>query len=143
MNDKIKTGILPTAYLPPIQYLSVISNYDNVLIEQCETFRKQTIRNRCNIYTSNGMLSLIIPLKERRNHSVTKDIKISYDSNWQVIHWRSIESAYSNSPFFEFYKDEFINFYNSKFEFLIDFNFSILEKTMKILGLNPIFFCGF
>jgi len=51
---------------------------------------------------------LSIPvLKVNGNHTLTKDIRIATSIPWQRVHWRSIETAYNNSPFFLYYKDEF------------------------------------
>ena len=65
-----------------------------------------------------------------------KDVRISYSSNWQKIHWKSIESAYRSSRYFEFYEDEFYPFYHKKFEFLFDFNEAIREDVFEILGIK-------
>ena len=126
--------ILNTAYLPPIAYYKSLLNATSVLIEHCEYFQKQTYRNRCNIYGANGILNLSIPIQKRGVKTLTKDVKISYADNWQKLHWRSLQSAYRSSPFFEFYEDDFVAFYESKKHiFLIDFNAAILATTLKLL----------
>ena len=125
-----------TAYLAPLEYYAALVNSNSVEIEQHEYFIKQTYRNRCAICGANGALTLSIPLHERKNKTLTKDIRISNQTNWQNIHWRSIESAYNSSPFFEFYKDDLIPFYENKFDFLIDFNFSLQQKIDELVGLK-------
>lgn len=131
------TVLLATAYLAPVQYYSKLYNHSSVLIEHYEHFQKQTYRNRCNIYGANGLLSLSIPLQKRGERTFTKDVKIAYDCNWQKLHWRSLQSAYRRSPFFEFYEDDFISFYeNKKFDFLIDLNEALLDVTLQLLGKN-------
>lgn len=135
------TCILPTAYLPPIQYFSKFLLFDEILIEQYEHFPKQTYRNRCVIYGPNGSLNLSIPLYKRSERTLTKDIQISYDYNWQMLHWRSLESAYRSSPFFEFYEDGFKPFYKKKYKYLIELNNELLFLMLKTLKLrNPINF---
>lgn len=129
------TVLLATAYLPPVQYYSKLFSHSAALIEHYEHFSKQTYRNRCNIYGANGLLSLSIPLQKRGERTLTKDVKISYDDPWQKLHWRSLQSAYRRSPFFEFYEDDFAPFYeNKKFDFLIDFNEALLHVTLQLLG---------
>jgi hypothetical protein len=67
-----------------------------------------------------------------------KDAKLSYDHDWQKLHWRSLESSYRRSAFFEFYEDSFYPFYHDKkFEYLFDFNESILQLVFKLLKLKP------
>jgi hypothetical protein len=129
--------ILPTAYLPPIQYFSKLKNYENCLIEHYEHFPKQTYRNRCEIYSPNGRLTLSVPLVKRGQRQAVKDIRISYDSEWQKLHWRSMESSYRRSPFFEYYEDDLAPFYHDKkFDFLIDLNEAMLAVLLDLLKLK-------
>jgi hypothetical protein len=130
-------AILPSAYLAPIQYFSKLYNYENCLIEHYENFPKQTYRSRCNIYSPNGLITLSIPLVKRNHRQRMNEIKISYDYAWQKIHWRTIESGYRSSPFFEYFEDDFFPFYDSfKPEYLIDFNEALQQKVMTLLKLK-------
>lgn len=110
---------------------------EEVFIENCETFPKQTYRNRCQIATSNGIHSLSIPiLKTEGNHTKTSQIAISYVENWRQNHWRAIESAYNNSAYFLYYRDEFEDIYTKKFESLVEFNQVLLGKLLKLLHID-------
>ena len=94
---------LSTAYFAPIQYYSKFLLYSEVFIERFENFHKQTYRNRCVILGGNGPISLVVPVVKGRGAKILiKDLKISYDTNWQRNHWRTIFSAYNSSPFFEY-----------------------------------------
>lgn len=130
--------ILSTAYLAPIQYYSKLKNYSNCVIEHFENIPKQTFRSRCDIYSPNGILTLSIPLVKRNHRQVIKDVKISNDYNWQKLHWRSLESCYRRSPFFEYFENDLQSFYlEKKFNFLIDFNESIQQEILTLLKLKP------
>jgi len=133
-NDKV---LLSIAYLPPIQYFKEIINAKTVVIEKHENYCKQSYRNRCTIYGANGQLPLTIPV-EKGNSAKTKisDIKIAYYEKWQNRHWKSIESAYRSSPFFEFYLDEFLPFYTKKFKFLFDFTIQLLQTILTNTGIR-------
>ena len=131
------TALLSIAYLPPLAYIHQCLEADKIIIDQHEHFKKQTYRNRCHIYGSNGLQSLIIPLKHQNlSHSPVKDTRISFDAPWHKIHWKTICSSYRNSPYFEFYEDEFKNAYEKPDEFLIDFNHKLMEIIFKIFNLN-------
>jgi tRNA uridine 5-carbamoylmethylation protein Kti12 len=65
-----------------------------------------------------------------------KDIKICYNSSWQKIHLKSIESAYRNSPYYDFFEDYFIKFFNKKEKFLIDANIKSIEVIYDILDMK-------
>ena len=107
MGDKSAGVLLSSAYLAPIQYFTKMVSYESVLIDQCESYIKQSFRNRAVILTSNGPVHLSIPVVDGpRAKGLIRDIKLSYDHQWQQIHWRGITSAYNNSPFFEYYADE-------------------------------------
>ncbi|SMO44745.1 WbqC family protein [Solitalea koreensis] len=130
--------ILPTCYLPPISwFIAIVGNKQGeTLIEKFEHLPKQTYRNRTYIYSPNGILTMSIPvIKGSKNHTQVKDVRISYEYNWQKIHWKSLESCYRSSAFFEFYEDDFRPFYEQKFEYLIDLNESmnaIIFKSLKL-----------
>lgn len=132
----MKTVLLSTAYLPNVHYLSQVINCDTIVIEKQENFVKQTYRNRCDIVTANGKLSLSIPLIKQADKELIFDKKISYAEDWQKQHWRTIVSAYKNSPYFEFFEDEFKPFYENQFEFLLDYNTQLLQTILHILRVK-------
>tara|TARA_B100000073_G_scaffold261393_1_gene221057 strand:+ start:3356 stop:3964 length:609 start_codon:yes stop_codon:yes gene_type:complete len=129
----MKIIIHPT-YFPNIFSFKTIINSTNILFEVNDHYVKQTLRNRTSIHAANGKLNLSIPVKfSSTKKEKYKDIRICYDSNWQKIHLKSIESAYKNSPFYDFFEDYFINFYNKKEKFLVDLNFSSIRLIFEIL----------
>jgi hypothetical protein len=127
--------LLSTSYLPSISIISTCFRSEEVIIEGFETYSKQTCRNHCVIYGPNGPQKLSIPvIKVFGNHTMVKDMQISYDSSWQKIHWRSIETAYNNSPFFLYYRDQLEPFYTSRISNLLEFNTKLFIVLLKILG---------
>jgi hypothetical protein len=136
MSSTAKSILLSSAYLPDLTYLSEVLNADTIFIEQQEHFVKQTHRNRCDILTSNGKLTLSIPLLKSGEKELISNKRISYAENWQQQHWRSITSAYKSSPYFEFFEDEFKPFYHTQFDLLIDFNTQLLQTVLYILRIK-------
>ena len=129
--------LLSTAYLPPVEYLSLLLKED-VEIEKCENFVKQTYRNRALIPTANGILPLTIPVKKHGLHNcpITK-VEIDYSQSWQRMHWRAIEAAYNASPFFLYYKDYFYPFYHQQdIKYLFDFNIQLLTILLKLFKID-------
>ena len=134
-----KNILLSTAYFAPIQYYSEFLKADKVYIEQFENFIKQTYRNRCVILGGNGPIQLIVPVVKGRGAKILiKDLKISYDTDWQRNHWRTIFSAYNSSPFFEYYKDDIWPFFEKKYVFLLDFNMQIHKIICELLEIENI-----
>ena len=129
----MKIIIHPT-YFPNIFSFKTMINSTNILFEVNDHYVKQTLRNRTSIHAANGKLNLSVPVKfSSTKKEKYKDIRICYDSNWQKIHLKSIEIAYKNSPFYDFFEDYFINFYNKKEKFLVDLNFSSIRLIFEIL----------
>jgi hypothetical protein len=128
-----------TAYLAPVEYYVEIAKAETVFIENCDFYQKQTYRNRCRIAAANGLMTLSIPVEKTGSEKIyTRDVRISGHNDWQLNHWRSIESAYNSTPFFEYYKDELIPFYEKKWTFLWDFNQELLSKMLELLNLQPV-----
>lgn len=128
--------LLSTAYLPPLNYLSKIIEGEQVVIEKQEYFVKQTYRNRCEILSANGKLSLSIPLVKQADKEIISQKRISYAEDWQKQHWRAITSAYKNSPYFEYFEDELRPFYETKYEFLFEYNTQLLKAILNILRIK-------
>jgi len=126
------TSILSTAYFPPLQYFSKIISCDSVIIEQFENFTKQSYRNRCEILSANGKLTLTVPIEKKTGYKqLIKDVKIDYRNNWQSIHFKSLESAYLSSPFYEYYIDALKPFFEKEYKYLFDFNILIVETLLN------------
>ena len=126
--------IFPTAYLPSIEYMSLFLKTENATIELFETYQKQSCRTRCNVMTANGVQTLTVPvIKTNGNHTLTKDIEISYKESWQQVHLRCLESAYRKSAYFDYYFPYFEKIYKQKFNTLIELNEFCMKAILKLL----------
>ena len=134
--NKEPSVCLNTSYLGPIQHYAKLMQFNHCIVEVYDHYGKQSYRNRCNIYGANGLLPLSVPIKKDRPKVYTKDILIDYDTNWRKMHWKGIESAYQSSPFFEFYRDDFLPFYEKKYLFLIDFNMDLEAMILDFLEID-------
>ncbi len=129
--------IISTAYFPPVQYFAALLKYENVLIEKHENYLKQTYRNRCEILSPNGKQTLSIPIiKKSGTKQLISDVKIDYKNNWQLQHLKSLQTAYLSSPFYEFYIDAFMPFFEKKYTFLFDFNLEIIFTLLSELQIE-------
>ncbi|MBR6774840.1 MAG: WbqC family protein [Bacteroidales bacterium] len=131
------TQIFPTAYLPSIQYISLFLKTDDVSIELFETYCKQSCRTRCDVITANGIQTLTVPVvKVNGNHTLTKDIEISYKESWQQVHLRCMESAYRKSAYFDYYFPYFEKIYKQRFNTLVELNDFCLKTILKIIKVK-------
>lgn len=129
-NNNNNNILLSTAYFAPIHFYARYIAHSKVYIEKYEHFNKQTYRNRCVVLGGNGIITLITPvIKGRGQKILIKDLKISYDMDWQRNQWRTIFSAYNSSPYFEYYKDDIQVLFEKKTIYLLDLN-QIIHKTI-------------
>lgn len=132
----MKSLLIDAQYLPPVRYFALLLGFEGILLEREEHFVKATYRNRCVVLTASGPQMLSIPLQGgRSHHQPYKEVKIAYQENWQRYHWRSMETAYRNSPFFEFYEPYLRPFYTERHELLFDYNVAMFKMVCKLLKL--------
>ena len=133
----LNKSLLPTAYLAPIGYYAILLNKKDCIIEYHENFIKQSIRNRCEIYGSNGKLRLTVPVKRQgAGKTLITDIKISYKEKWQKVHWNAIISSYNSSPFFNYYKEDLRSIFEKKEVYLIELNNKLHEIILNFLKVD-------
>ena len=128
--------LLSTTYFGPIQWYQKLYRAEHVEIEQWESFQKQTYRNRCLIATANGVQALTVPV-EHGDSPLIKDIRLSDHGNWRHLHWNALQSAYGESPFFEYYQDDIRPFFERHWTFLLDFNEEIRQKMCELIDIQP------
>ena len=127
------TATLSSTFFGPVQWYQKLVRYDCVLIEHCDSYVKQTYRNRCLIATTNGVQALTVPVV----HDAGVKIRLSSHGNWRHQHWQALQSAYGDSPFFEFYEDDLRPFFTKEWEFLYDFNEAIRQKMCELIDIHP------
>ena len=131
------TVLLSTTYFGPVQWYQKLYRADEVVIEQYESFQKQTYRNRCLIATTQGVQSLTVPVEHDASRLI-KDIRISDHGQWRHLHWNALQSAYGESPFFEYYQDDIRPFFTMRrWRYLLDFNEEIRAKICELIDIQP------
>ena len=129
--------LLSTTYFGPIQWYQKLHRYQQVEIEQHETFVKQTYRNRCLIATAQGTQALTVPVVHD-DHCSIQHLRISDHGNWRHLHWQAITSAYGDSPFLEYYEDDLRPFFfERRWEYLLDYNEDICRTMCSLLDIHP------
>ena len=134
-------NLLSTTYFGPVQWYQKLNSGDVTLIEAYENYCKQTYRNRCVIATANGIQALTVPVERPENGDLNRcpirDIRISDHGRWRQLHWNALQSAYSESPFFEYYADDLHPFFERRYDYLFDFNMEICHKVCELLDVRP------
>ncbi len=132
--------LLHPAYFPNISHFVGIANAETIQFEIEDNYQKQTYRNRTTIYAANGALILSIPVVfTQKKRQKFREVKIANNTNWQSLHWKSLQSAYRTSPFFEFYEDDLQPLFTQKENYLLDFNFKCIDIIFDCLQLDITF----
>ncbi|MBK8352887.1 MAG: WbqC family protein [Saprospirales bacterium] len=129
--------LIESQYAGNCSYWNLLLKSKEIYIDSHEHYVRRSYRNRTHILGANGLLRLSIPLESGKSqHAAMKDVRISYNERWQELHWHSMVSAYSRSPYFDYYEDHLKKFYEQKFELLIDFNFQFMQTIASILKVD-------
>jgi len=128
--------ILSTAYFPPVDYFALLANSPVVHLEACESYRKQTWRNRCRILTEGGPMDLRVPVVHGPSKLIS-DVQVDWSTPWLRRTQYAIDTAYYSSPFFEYYRDELFSLMNRRQPLLWDLNMDIIQFFCKKIGIAP------
>lgn len=129
--------VLPIAYFGNLEYFWYFVKYNKVTIDIGETYVKQSYRNRSEIYGANGKLNISIPVvRPHGAKSKTNQIKFSEAEDWKKSHWKSIESAYRRTPFYEFYIDQIQDLFYKDYDTLAELNIALTEHLITKLGID-------
>ncbi len=132
--------LIHPSYFPSILQMAAVSQAKNVVIEAYGNYQKQTYRNRMYIAHNNGKLLLNIPIKHNKEglRSQMNSVVIENDFPWQLHHWKSIQTAYRTSPFFEYYEDDLKDFFTRPANNLLDLNIEIFHLLCGLLGIEVV-----
>jgi len=128
--------LLHPTYFPSIWTGAIVAQNRNINWEQNDNYQKQTFRNRTRILSPTGALELTVPVQfTQKNRQLYRDVLISEDHAWKLKHWKSITNSYSNSPFFEFYKDDIEELFRSCPNKLFEFNLQCMQALFELMDL--------
>lgn len=127
--------LLNLPYCGCIYHWAQMMASDNVLFEACSHYQRRTFRTRTIIMAANGPLAISVPV-ELDYSKTNAQIRINYETNWVQQHLRALLSAYNNTPFYEYYADDFQNVYNQNFERIWDLNLTLMNLIASLIGIE-------
>lgn len=143
---------LHTTYFGSVDwYRRLVCAEEDIYIDACENYVKQTSRNRCEIATANGKQILTVPvtipkpdstLGENTRGTSIREVLVSEHGNWRHQHWEALKSAYGMSPFFDYYQDDIRPFFDEEvfrannWQRLFDYNLAIMRKMLDLIGIE-------
>ncbi len=130
--------VLHPTYFPNIITFAALAQ-NEVIWEVADNFQKQTFRNRTYICADRGQLMLNIPIQhvgKKQGRQKYADVKIDYQEKWQRQHWRTIQTAYRTSPFFEYYEDDIAPLFEKTQESLLELNLATIAVVCHCLQFD-------
>ena len=128
-----------SAYLAPISHYRTFLRERAVVVPSAgdERWQKQTLRNRCYIDSPLGPLALTVPVVHPAPGTLMRDVRISDHGEWRHQHWNALCSSYRQTPFFDYYEEDFRPFYEERrWTFLVDFNKALQQMVLSLTGLD-------
>ena len=131
--------LLSVAYFPPVEFFALLAENSTVYLEACEYYCKQSWRNRCRILTANGPMDLSFPVKHCGDlfHTPVSEVQVDYSVPWVRRTQYAIESAYFNSPFFIYYRDELFDILDIRPETLWELDLELIRFFCRKIGIAP------
>ncbi len=135
---KPKKILIEAHFLPSIPYFSYLYHCEEAIVDDLSLFIRQSYRNRARILGANKVLDLTVPVSKGKSQLPLKDVLIDYSTPWQKKHLSSIISAYNNSPFFQYYADDFCPLLMKKEKYLLDYNIALLTYLKDVIKIGSI-----
>lgn len=113
--------------------------YDKIWIDTKETFPRRTYRNRMEVMTAGGVLTLSVPVvRQGCNHTPTEEVEVCYHDRWFVNHIRTLQAAYSASPYYLYFKDDIEQLLSQRYDRLVSLNEAVLKWVLKTLSIDAV-----
>jgi hypothetical protein len=128
------TTVIETQFFGPIAAFASLPHSQLLLVERCEHWQKMSYRNRAQVLGQQAVLNLSIPIVGGRDQRQPIDqMRIDYNGRWKQEHWRTLESLYNRSPYFEHYAPALGQLWWQQPALLIEWNFDLLKWVVQQL----------
>jgi len=111
-------NLFPACFFPPIPWYVAACQHEELYLDARQPYRKQQYSSRAYIKVANRVMPLTLPVERRDRHHPIQEKRVVWAENWPHQHWQSLVSAYANSPYFEFYREELAQIYQERFLYL-------------------------
>lgn len=129
---------MQTAYLGSVGYYRELLRGGGTIDLQAP-YTKQSEVNRCWIDSPAGRLRLTVPVVNPHERTTVGELLISEHGNWRHRHWNALVSSYRQSPYFDYYEEDFRPFYHERrWERLADLNMEMHAVVMRLLDPFPL-----
>lgn len=108
-----------------------------VYIDACESYQKQSWRNRFRFYAAEGPQDLNFPIVHKDSHCVpVSRVRVDYSTPWVTKTERALASAYDSTPFFEHYADDIFAVLDSHPDTVLDLDLGLTGLILDKIGIK-------
>lgn len=130
-----RIAILQSNYIPWKGYFDMIAAVDEFILYDDVQFTKNDWRNRNRIKTPQGVKWLTIPVGQVISRRI-RDVELP-KVNWQMKHWKALESNYRRAPHFNDVAAILEPFYTKcQYSHLSELNKKLIEVICLYLGIT-------
>ena len=136
--------LLTTAYLPPVAWFALLArdmtlspdrvSPSVVSLEACESYQKQSYRNRSYILAGDGVQMLQVPVVHAGSMPIS-EVRVDWSTPWFVRTQRALDAAYYTSAYYEYYRDDLFAVMDRRPEKLWDWNLSLVQFLLEKTGV--------
>ena len=108
-----------------------------VSLEACETYQKQSYRNRAYILAGDGVQTLQVPVVHAASMRID-EVRVDWSTPWLVRTQRALDAAYYTSAYYEYYRDDLFAVMDARPERLWDWNLSLVRFLMEKTGVASV-----
>jgi hypothetical protein len=124
-------------YLPWLGYFYKMAESDVfVIFDDVQLARGKSYVTRNLVKTSGRVQWLTVPVRDKGELNLIKDVIISQDGKWQNKHWKTLQGAYARAPYFNKYEAGFREIYGQIWESLCSLNIALIKAIKDMLGIK-------
>jgi hypothetical protein len=131
----LRAAIHQPHYFPYPGFFNKLSMVDVLVVMDATQYDKR-FTNRNRILDPHGEVWLTVPIHKEDRFSPNRQVRINEAIPWRADHWRKILVSYANAKYFNLYKEELKEFYDTVWPNLFDLDLGTTRKTMEWLGID-------
>ena len=106
-----------------------------VYLEACESYQKQSYRNRAYILAGDGVQTLQVPVVHAESMRID-EVRVDWSTPWLSRTQRALDAAYYTSAYYEYYREDLFAVMDARPALLWDWNLSLVRFLMEKTGIS-------
>ncbi len=123
-------------YLPSISWYTKYLHASQVIV--LDIANKKEFKIKQSKFASSSQATILsIPIEGgRATHLTFSAINVIANEPWQMQHFKTIKSIYGKAPYFEYFCTQIEQFYNAKYNNLLELNLASISLINSLLGIT-------